>query len=67
MKVFIRLTTYKIVVDSNKNHNLFGEWCPLKELVTEIHKYDESSKQYHEKVKRARERLYNRFGECDFR
>lgn len=66
MRVLVKLYGYKIIVDPNGDHSLFAEWCPLGELVNDIDIYDRSSINYHEKVKRARERLYKRFGECNF-
>lgn len=48
------------------NHVLYSDWCSLSDIINHIGCYEQESQDYHEKVKRARERLFARFGDCSF-
>lgn len=48
------------------SHFLYSRSITLENIIDEIDTYEKNSRKYHEKVKRARERIYKRFGECNF-
>jgi hypothetical protein len=66
VKIRFYLSFWSIKIHDGEHFLYSTNNYSLKHIITYIKCYNISSQEYHEKVKRARERLYSTFGDCKF-